>query len=84
MTTGKQFKVTRVLNNWTLLDLSIMTLRRISPSKISLFERDLVDLPEDDVALLKRVLNFEKYQLVLEPNLTSNPATTNEPTDTKL
>ena len=84
MTLGKQFKVTRILNNWTLLDLSIMTLRRISPSKISLFERDLVDLPEDDVALLKRVLNFEKYQLVLEPNLTSNPATTNEPTDTKL
>ena len=78
MTTGKQFKVTRVLNNWTLLDLSIMTLRRISPSKISLFERGLVDMPEDDIVLLKRVLNFEKYQLVLEPNLTSNPATTNE------
>ncbi len=78
MTIGKQFKVTRILNNWTLLDLSIMTLRRISPSKISLFERGLVDLPEGDIALLKRVLNFEKYQLVLEPNLTSNPATTNE------
>ena len=52
-------------------------------SKISLFERDLVELPEDDIALLKRVLNFEKYQLAIEPNFTSNPAKTNERTDRK-
>jgi len=80
MTIGKQFKVTRILNNWTLLDLHIMTLRRISPSKISLFERGLVDLPEDDIVLLKRVLNFEKYQLALEPNPLLPTATTNERT----
>lgn len=78
MTIGKQFKITRILNNWTLFDLSIMTLRRISPSKISLFERGLVDLPEDDIALLKRVLNFEKYELALEPNPLQTTATTNE------
>ena len=60
MTIGKQFKVARILNNWTLLDLSIMTLRRISPSKISLFERGLVELTDADIKTLEKVLGIAR------------------------
>ena len=66
MTIGKQFKVARILNNWTILDLSIMTLRRISPSKISLFERGLVDLSKIEIALLQRVLCVERCKSMLQ------------------
>ncbi len=60
MTIGKQFKVARILNNWTLLDLSLMTLRRISPSRISLFERGLVELTDDEIKTLKNALGIAR------------------------
>ena len=58
MTIGKQFKVARIVNNWTLLDLSIMTLRRISQSKISLFERGLTELTDEEMKTLERALGI--------------------------
>jgi len=58
MTIGKRFRVARILNNWTLLDLSIMTLKRISPSKISLFERGLTELTDIEIKLLERALGI--------------------------
>jgi len=58
MTIGKQFKVARIVNNWTLLDLSIMTLRGISPSKISLFERGLTELTDEEIKTLERALGI--------------------------
>ena len=60
MTIGKQFKIARILHNWTLLDLSIMTLKRISPSKISLFERGLVELTDADIKTLENVLGIAR------------------------
>ncbi len=60
MTIGKQFKIARILHNWTLLDLSVMTLRRISPSKISLFERGLVELTDDEIKTLKNALGIAR------------------------
>jgi transcriptional regulator with XRE-family HTH domain len=59
MTIGIRIKVARVLRNWTQLDLSIMTLRRISPSRISLLERDLIDPSEEEIKILNSVLRLD-------------------------
>jgi len=44
MKIGKRFKTARFLRDWTILDLSEKTTPRVSTSRISLFERDLIEL----------------------------------------
>jgi transcriptional regulator with XRE-family HTH domain len=58
MGTGKKFKIARIVRGWTQLQLSLITLGRISPSRISLFERDLIDLSDEEIKILTKVLDL--------------------------
>ena len=58
MYTGNPFRRARFFKGLTLHELSLKTNPRVSVTQISLFERDLISLPEEKLQSLTKALGL--------------------------
>ena len=64
MIANKSFKIARILKGLTQYDVSQMTSPRISPARLSLFERGYIELRDDERETLAAILGIINDQVM--------------------
>ena len=66
MQIGKNFRIARFYKNLSQVELNILTWPKMSTTRISLFERDLVKLNDWEIVTLAKVLQIPHKQGQIE------------------